>query len=115
MADHGRRRRSPARFLAPLALLAFAVAFALVILSFASSESDDGGGGRTTTETGERTTRENARQGRRSRRPFYRVKLNDTLGLIAEKTGVGVERLQALNPELDPQNLIVGQRIRLRE
>jgi LysM repeat protein len=43
------------------------------------------------------------------------VKLNDTLGLIAEKTDVPVERLQELNPELDPQNLIVGQRIKLRE
>jgi len=36
-------------------------------------------------------------------------------GLIAEKTGVPVERLQELNPELDPQNLIVGQRVKLRE
>jgi LysM repeat protein len=43
------------------------------------------------------------------------VKLNDTLGLISEKTGVPVERIEALNPELDPQNLIVGQKIKLRE
>ena len=43
------------------------------------------------------------------------MKLNDTLGLIAEKTGVPVERLQELNPELDPQNLVVGQRVKLRE
>ena len=43
------------------------------------------------------------------------MKLNDTLGLISEKTGVSVERLQELNPELDPQNLIVGQRVKLRE
>jgi LysM repeat protein len=43
------------------------------------------------------------------------VKLNDTLGLIAQKTGVPVERIEELNPELDPQNLIVGQRIKLRE
>jgi hypothetical protein len=26
-----------------------------------------------------------------------------------------VERIQELNPELDPQNLIVGQKIKLRE
>ena len=43
------------------------------------------------------------------------MKLNDTLGLISEKTGVAVEALQELNPELDPQNLIVGQRVKLRE
>ena len=48
-------------------------------------------------------------------RASYTVKLNDTLGLIAEKTDVSVERLQTLNPELDPQNLIVGQKIKLRE
>ena len=54
-------------------------------------------------------------QRRRPQRTFYRVRLNDTLGLIAEQTGVPVEQLEALNPELDPQNLIVGQRIRLRE
>ena len=54
-------------------------------------------------------------QRRRRQRAFYSVKLNDTLGLIAEKTDVPVERLEELNPELDPQNLVVGQRIRLRE
>jgi len=48
-------------------------------------------------------------------RPTYTVKLNDNLGLIAEKTGVSVERLETLNPDLDPQNLIVGQKIKLRE
>jgi LysM repeat protein len=48
-------------------------------------------------------------------RPSYTVKLNDNLGLISEKTGVSVARLEELNPELDPQNLIVGQKIKLRE
>ena len=47
--------------------------------------------------------------------PTYTVKLNDNLGSISEKTGVSVARLQELNPELDPQNLIVGQKIKLRE
>jgi len=28
---------------------------------------------------------------------------------------VSVARIQELNPELDPQNLIVGQKIKLRE
>lgn len=115
MADYGGPRRSPARYLAPLALLLFGVAFALVVLSFASEQSDgDGDGEQTTTQRGQQTTPRDARP-RRSMRAAYRVKLNDTLGLIAEKTGVGVERIQELNPELDPQNLIVGQRIKLRE
>ena len=48
-------------------------------------------------------------------RATYTVKLNDTLGRISAKTGVPVDRLQTLNPELDPQNLVVGQKIKLRE
>ena len=69
---------------------------------------------RTTTQAGERTTPKKG-GARRARRRIYRVKLNDTLGLIAEKTGVPVERLQELNPELDAQNLVVGQRVKLRQ
>ena len=44
----------------------------------------------------------------------YTVKSGDTLGAIAETTGVPVETLQDLNPELDPQALIAGQKIQLR-
>jgi LysM repeat protein len=115
MAEHGRRRRNIARFLAPLALLASGAALAIVILSFTGDQDDGGERGRTATEAGSQTTRDNTQAGRRQRRRLYRVKLNDTLGLIAEKTGVPVERLQELNPELDPQNLVVGQRVKLRE
>jgi LysM repeat protein len=114
MADHRRLRRNTARIVAPLALLACGVAIALVVMSFTDDQKDDEPGERTTTQSGEQTTPQNG-DGRRSGRRIYRVKLNDTLGLIAEKTGVPVERLQELNPELDPQNLIVGQRVKLRE
>ena len=48
-------------------------------------------------------------------RARYTIKTGDTLGAIAEKTGVPVERLEELNPELDPQALVAGQRIKLRE
>jgi LysM repeat protein len=114
MADHRRLRRNTARIIAPLALLTCGVALALVIMSFSEErQEDDDSKARTTTQSGERTTPQDGQ--RRSRRRVYRVKLNDTLGLIAEKTGVPVERLQELNPELDPQNLIVGQRVKLRE
>jgi LysM repeat protein len=114
MADHRRLRRNIARIVAPLALLSCGVAIALVVTSFTDDQQNDEPEERTTTQSGDRTSPENG-AGRRSRRRIYRVKLNDTLGLIAEKTGVPVERLQELNPELDPQNLIVGQRVKLRE
>jgi LysM repeat protein len=115
MANHGRPRRSSARLLAPVALVASLAAVALVVSN--STEGDDNGGdGGNATRTAEpRPPQQGRRQQQRPQRTFYRVRLNDTLGLIAEQTGVPVEQLEALNPELDPQNLIVGQRIRLRE
>src|ERR687896_865090 len=115
MANHGRPRRSPARLIAPVALVASLAAVALVV-SNTTGNDDDGGDGGNATRTAEPRPPEQGRQQRRPpQRTFYRVRLNDMLGLIAEQTGVPVEQLEGLNPELDPQNLIVGQRIRLRE
>jgi LysM domain len=113
MPDHGRPRRSPARLLAPVALLLALGAVGYVVANSSSDGNGDGDGANRTAEPRQR--QDGRRQGRRPQRTFYRVRLNDTLGLIAEQTGVPVERLEQLNPDLDPQNLIVGQRIRLRE
>ena len=49
------------------------------------------------------------------RRTSYTIEAGDTLGAISEQTGVPVETLQQLNPDLDPQALIAGQKIKLRE
>jgi LysM repeat protein len=108
MAHRG--RRSTARLLAPLALVLAAVAILLVIQ--ASTRSSDNPKGDTAKTTSAPETTQTTKQ---RVRPSYTVKLNDNLGLISEKTGVSVARLEELNPELDPQNLIVGQKIKLRE
>ena len=42
------------------------------------------------------------------------VQANDTLDGIAEKTGVSVEDLQDLNPDIDPQALPAGATLKLR-
>lgn len=44
----------------------------------------------------------------------YTVQNGDTLTSIAHKTGVSVARIQALNPEVDPQILISGEELKLR-
>jgi LysM repeat protein len=44
----------------------------------------------------------------------YVVKEGDTLIAIAHKTGVGVAKIERLNPEVDPQILIAGERLKLR-
>jgi LysM repeat protein len=105
--------RSPARLLAPVALVLVAIAF-LFVLASSGTDSDDGDRASETTErtSTERTT---ARKPPPRRAATYTVKTGDTLGAIAEKTGLDVQELQTLNPELDPQALVSGQKIKLRE
>jgi LysM repeat protein len=116
------RRRSPARLLAPISLVAFALALLIVIAgSGTDDDSDDNGNGGnsgdrvTQTETTPGTTTTTDTTEPRVTGTFYTVKTGDTLGGIAETVGVSVTRLQELNPELDPQALVAGQKIRLRE
>ena len=114
-----RRRRSPLRILAPVALIAFGVALALIV---SSSDTNRGGGGPSSNAAEKArdlgsTTRSSRRTHRtRDRLPqkIYVVKTGDTLGSIAEDTGVPVEKLQELNPDLDQFSLVAGQKIKLR-
>lgn len=114
--DH--RSRSPARLLAPIALVAFVLAlFAVVVGSDAPDDSDGGGGSngssqQADTGTGTETTADDAP---RPSGTFYTVKTGDTLAGIAESVGLTVDDLLELNPALDPQTLVSGQKIRLRE
>ena len=102
-------RRSPARFLAPLALVAVGVALFMVVQS-SQTDSESESPNRA---TGARPTATAQPQRRGPRR--YRVKEGDTPSSIAEKTGVPLEDILRLNPDLDPQTLRPGQRIRLRQ
>jgi LysM repeat protein len=113
--------QSPARWLAPLALFAAAFAFAVVIAT--SGTGGNGGSDQaaqtatTGTGTGTGTTgRTSTAQEETTTdgRGVYVVKPGDNLSTIAEETGVSVERLQQLNPDVDPQALTTGQRLRLR-
>jgi len=44
----------------------------------------------------------------------YTVKEGDSLSAIAERTGIPVDRIEQLNPDLDPQALTIGQKLKLR-
>jgi LysM repeat protein len=107
------RSSSSARIFAPAALAICAVAVLIVIgSSLGSDDSSDGGSpsADTASQQAGGTTSTPAK-----RQPAtYTVKSGDTLGAISETTGVTVETLQELNPELDPQALIAGQKIQLR-
>ena len=106
--------RSPARFLAPLALVAFALALFVVV---SNTTKDDAGtsGARETGQPAQTTSTPTGDKKKRKRPRTYTVKSGDTPSGIAEKTGVPLDVLMELNPDLDPQTLSPGQRIRLTE
>jgi LysM repeat protein len=111
-----RPRRSPARWLAPVALVACAFAVYTVVNATLLSSNDPA---RTRPPASEssgtsktRTVSERSRQ-RTRRRRTYTVQPGDTLSSIAVKTGVSLARIQALNPNLDSQALQTGQRVKL--
>ena len=109
------KNRSPARLLAPTALALVALALFAVLASSGTDEGGGGGGdGGESTEA--RTSKEKATDKPKAKvRSTYTVKTGDTLGEIAQKSDVEVAKLQELNPELDPQALVSGQKIKLRE
>jgi len=110
------RRRSPGRLLAPISLIAFVLVLFIVIASSGTDEDSSDSGSNISQQqsdqvstTGDTTTTPVATGN------FYTVKTGDTLAGIAAEVGVPVARLQELNPALDPQALVSGQKIRIRE
>ena len=110
--------RSPARFLAPLALVAFCIALFMVVTSRSSTEPETSAPNRATDTRPAGTPsggggEERKRERKGPRR--YTVEPGDTPSSIAEETGVPLEEILRLNPDLDPQTLSPGQRIKLRQ
>ena len=119
-----RTRRSPARFLAPLALIAAVVAFLMVVNGSSTNRSSNSGDTTATTvstttstakkSTGSGTSTTKTSTSASSSPKTYTVQAGDTLGGIADKTGVPLEEIQTLNPNVDPHAMVTGQKIRLR-
>ena len=115
------RRRSPLRLLAPVALIVFVLAALLVVVT--SSVDDEPKGSSASEESSSDESSSSADKGEDSSsegegklpQNTYTVQSGDSLAAIADKTGIKIEKLQELNPELDPQALITGQKIKLRE
>lgn len=109
--------RSPARWLAPLALLGASAAIMIVVSSNSGSgdspPASSGITGSTATATGTTATTATTTTGS-SRRRFYVVQDGDVLSAIADKTGVPLAVIEQLNPDVDAQTLRAGQRIKLR-
>jgi LysM repeat protein len=115
MHAHGRLRL--ARFLAPLALIAVAVAVLAIVSGSGVMGDDSSSGSAGTRDLPAATEKTNTTTGRKRNKipATYTIKANDTLSGIAARWGTTVEKLQELNPDLDPQGLVAGQKIKLRE
>ena len=110
--------RSPARYLAPLALVGFAVALLIVVSGSSPNDEVPVTPSRTVQQaSGNDGAQRNAaakKKPKKSATRTYIVKAGDTPSGIAEKTGVPLETIEQLNPDLDPQGLNVGDEIKLR-
>jgi LysM repeat protein len=100
--------RNPARLAALLALLAAAVAVVVVVLASGSSPPSSSAPSATRT-----AVTQPARQASRATPRAYVVKAGDTLTVIADETGVSLDEIQRLNPDVDPNALQTGQRLKL--
>jgi LysM repeat protein len=112
------RRRSPARWLVPIVLLAcvFAVYSIVNANLLSSDEPATSSTTSTTAKSGKARTvsqRSKSSKSRSRKRRSYTVKSGDTLSSIAVKTGVSLARIQQLNPKLDSNSLQTGQRVKL--
>jgi LysM repeat protein len=93
-----------------VAVIALVAALILVVAVVATSGggSDNGDNGSAQEKTS------NKRTERALSRGVWIVRSGDTLGKISQQTGIDVDTLIQLNPDLDPHVLLEGQRIALR-
>ncbi len=91
-----------ARLLAPLLLLGVAAAIFLIVSSPPAFLR--------TTSAATQTPRAAAH---RRLPPYWRVRPGDSFAVIAAKTGLTIDQLQAFNPNVDPLGLTPGQRVNL--
>ena len=99
-----------ARILAALALVAAVVA--VVDDRRLAALKDDSSSSQKAAPHSSRRSR--SRSHHRTKAKTYEVQTGDTLISIAHQTGVPVAEILALNPEVDPQILIAGEKLKLR-
>jgi LysM repeat protein len=102
------RSSAPARVAAVTALVA---AFVIAVVAIGGAL---GGGG---SDGSAHRHGRSAHQGSQAKRHVpatYEVKSGDTLISIAHRNGVTVAQIEKLNPEVDPQILVTGEKLKLR-
>jgi LysM repeat protein len=109
------RRRSPARWLAPLALVTCAVATYVVVDHELGSDSTSKPTSSTNSKSGTAAdgTATSTTKSTKKTKTTYIVKSGDSLSVIAAKTGTDVGSLQEANPDVDAAALHPGQKLKL--
>jgi LysM repeat protein len=109
------RRRSPARWLAPLALLACAFAIYTVVNNELLSKDSKSKSTKTTKSGDDTATGTTSTTKRKSTKKAktYTVKTGDSFSVIASKEGIEVDALQEANPKVDASALHPGQKLKL--
>jgi LysM repeat protein len=102
-----KRSSAAARLAAAIALIV-AVLVVVVVISATIGGDDSSSGRRDAKPAAQKEKKQ------RTKAKTYTVESGDTLTTIARKTGVPIAELQALNPEVDPQILTVGETLQLR-
>jgi LysM repeat protein len=103
------RFSAPARVFAVTALVCGALVLVVVVATSLGGDDDGGGGSRS---PGVQMTTQGDDGGKVPK--SYVVQNGDTLTSIAHKTGVPVSRIEELNPGVDPQILVSGEKLKLR-
>jgi LysM domain len=96
--------RSRARYLAPVALAAVLVGTYLVVHTGLAQKHP----------RIHHVRRASGIRRRYARTRYYSVQTGDNLTTISTKTGLAIGQLETLNPNIDPNSLQTGQRLRLR-
>lgn len=103
------RSSAPARVVAAVALACGFVVVLIVVATSLSGGDDGGSDGRApAAQMGEQSG------GKGKAAKAYVVQSGDTLTSIARKTGVPLASIEALNPGVDPQILVSGEKLKLR-
>jgi LysM repeat protein len=103
-----KRTSATTRIFAALALAAAIVAVIVVVPAALKDDSSDSPHRGSSHQANSKPVKP------RTKAKTYEVESGDTLLSISHRTGVSIAEIQALNPEVDPQILTVGETLKLR-
>jgi LysM repeat protein len=104
--------RSPARLLAPLALVVAAIALFAVVTSGGGDGGSDTSSSPAATATATPASTKKKPAAKKATRT-YTIKPGDTPSAIAEANDVDLDALLAANPDVDPGALSVGDKLKI--